>query len=96
MFGMMMPKGPGQLKLSKMNMGGMGTAMMRHVMKSKNVMSPEELVTAAREAGIKLVACAMSMDVMGIHKEELIDGVEVGGVGAYLGAAEQSGVNLFI
>lgn len=96
MFGMMMPKGPGQLKLSKMNMGGMGTAMMRHVMRTKKVMSPEELVAAAREAGVRLVACSMSMDVMGIKKEELIDGIEIGGVGAYLGAAEQAGVNLFI
>ncbi len=96
MFGMMMPKGPGQLKLSKMHMGGMGTAMMRHVMRTKNVMSPEELVAAAREAGVKLVACSMSMDVMGIKKEELIDGIEIGGVGAYLGEAEQAGVNLFI
>ena len=96
MFGMMMPKGPSQLKLSKMNMGGMGTAMMRHVMRTKKVMSPEELVAAAREAGVRLVACSMSMDVMGIKKEELIDGIEIGGVGAYLGAAEQAGVNLFI
>ena len=96
MFGVMMPKGPGQLRLSKMHMGGIGTAMMRHVMKSKRVMAPEELVAAARHAGVKLVACAMSMDVMGVHKDELIDGVEIGGVGAYLGAAEQAGMNLFI
>lgn len=96
MFGMMMPKGPGQLRLSKMHMAGLGTRMMRHVMKKKKVMTPEELVMAAREAGIRLVACSMSMDVMGIHKEELIDDVEIGGVGAYLGMADQGGVNLFI
>jgi NADPH-dependent 2,4-dienoyl-CoA reductase/sulfur reductase-like enzyme/peroxiredoxin family protein/TusA-related sulfurtransferase/rhodanese-related sulfurtransferase len=96
MFGMMMPKGPGQLRLSKMHMAGVGSRMMRHVMKTKKVMPPEELVAAAREAGIRLVACSMSMDVMGIKKEELIDGVEIGGVGAYLGMAEQAGVNLFI
>jgi len=96
MFGMMMPKGPGQLRLSKMHMAGVGSRMMRHVMKTKKVMPPEELVAAAREAGIRLVACSMSMDVMGIKKEELIDGVEIGGVGAYLGVAEQAGVNLFI
>lgn len=96
MFGMMMPKGPKQLRLSKMHMAGMGSRMMRYVMKSKRVMAPEELVEAARAAGIKLVACSMSMDVMGISREELIDGIEVGGVGAYLGAAEQAGVNLFI
>jgi NADPH-dependent 2,4-dienoyl-CoA reductase/sulfur reductase-like enzyme/peroxiredoxin family protein/TusA-related sulfurtransferase/rhodanese-related sulfurtransferase len=96
MFGMMMPKGPGQLALSKMHMAGMGSRMMRHVMKTKNVMGPDELVAAARAAGVKLVACSMSMDVMGIKKEELIDGIEIGGVGAYLGTAEQSSVNLFI
>lgn len=96
MFGMMMPKGPGQLRLSKMHMAGLGSRMMRHVMKTKQVMTPEELVAAAREAGVRLVACSMSMDVMGIKKEELIDGIEIGGVGAYLGVAEQAGVNLFI
>ncbi len=96
MFGMMMPKGPGNLRLSKMHMAGLGSHMMRHVMKTKHVMSPEELVDAARAAGIRLVACSMSMDVMGIQKEELIDGIEIGGVGAYLGVAENASVNLFI
>lgn len=96
MFGMMMPKGPRRLSLSKMHMGGVGSMMMRHVMKKKNVMAPHELIAAAQAAGIRLVACAMSMDVMGVKKEELIDGIEIGGVGAYLGAAEQAGVNLFI
>lgn len=96
MFGMMMPKGPEKLKLSKMHMAGMGSKMMRYVMANKRVMAPEELVTAARAAGVRLVACSMSMDVMGIHKDELIDGIEIGGVGAYLGTAEKSNVNLFI
>lgn len=96
MFGMMMPRGPRRLKLSKMHMAGAGTRMMRYVMKTKNVMTPEELIDSARAAGVKLVACSMSMDVMGIKKEELIDGVEIGGVGAYLGTAEQGNVNLFI
>ncbi|NLV46370.1 MAG: FAD-dependent oxidoreductase [Candidatus Hydrogenedentes bacterium] len=96
MFGMMMPKGPGKLRLSKMNMAGVGSMMMRYVMKTKNVMAPEELVAAARAAGIRLVVCSMSMDVMGIKKEELIDGIEIGGVGAYLGRAEQADMNLFI
>ena len=82
MFDIMLPNHAGQLPISKMNMGGMGTAMMRHVMRTKKVMSPEELVAAAREAGVRLVACSMSMDVMGIKKEELIDGIEIGGVGA--------------
>jgi len=96
MFGAMMPRGTGKLKLSKMNMGGMGTAMMKKIMKDKNVDSLETLIKKAMSAGVKVVACTMSMDVMGIKEEELIPGVELGGVGAYLGDAEESNVNLFI
>lgn len=96
MFGTMMPRGSGKLKLSKMNMGGMGTAMMKKIMQDKNVDSLEELIKKAMKAGVKIVACTMSMDVMGIKEEELIEGVELGGVGAYLGDAEESNVNLFI
>ena len=96
MFGFMMPRGTGKLKLSKMNMGGMGTAMMKRIMHDKNVDSLEELIKKAMKAGVKIVACTMSMDVMGIKEEELIEGVELGGVGAYLGDAEESNVNLFI
>jgi peroxiredoxin family protein len=96
MFGGMMPRGTGKLKLSKMNMGGMGTAMMKKVMKDKHVESLEDLIKHAQSAGVRLVACTMSMDVMGIREEELIDGVELAGVGAYLGDAEESNVNLFI
>ena len=96
MFGGMMPRGMGKLKLSKMNMGGMGTAMMKRVMKDKNIDSLESLVKKAMSSGVKIVACTMSMDVMGIKEEELIDGVQLGGVGAYLGDAEESNVNLFI
>jgi NADPH-dependent 2,4-dienoyl-CoA reductase/sulfur reductase-like enzyme/peroxiredoxin family protein/TusA-related sulfurtransferase/rhodanese-related sulfurtransferase len=96
MFGKMMPQGVNKLKLSKMNMGGMGTAMMRKVMKDKNIDSLEELIKKAMANGVKMIACTMSMDVMGITKEELIDGVELAGVGTYLGDAEESNVNLFI
>ena len=96
MFGMMMPEGSSKLKLSKMNMGGMGTAMMKKVMKDKNVDSLETLMKSAMDNGVKLVACTMSMDVMGIRKEELIDGVELAGVASYLGDAEMSDVNLFV
>jgi peroxiredoxin family protein/TusA-related sulfurtransferase len=96
MFGGMLPRGTGKLKLSRMNMGGMGTRMMKSIMRQKNVNSLEELIDKARKAGVKLVACTMSMDVMGIKAEELIDGVELGGVGYYLGDAEESNVNLFI
>lgn len=96
MFGKMMPQGVSKLKLSKMNMGGMGTAMMRKVMKDKNIDSLEDLIKKAMANGVKMIACTMSMDVMGITKEELIDGVEFAGVGTYLGDAEESNVNLFI
>lgn len=96
MFGMMLPRGPQNLKLSKMNMCGMGTAMMKGIMKDKNIDSLEDLMKKAMDAGVKIIACSMSMDVMGIREEELIDGVEIGGVGTYLGAAEESNVNLFI
>lgn len=96
MFGMMMPRGSKKLGLSKMQMMGMGPKMIRFVMKNKGIDSLEALIGAAKLAGIRLVACQMSMDVMGIKKEELIEGVEIGGVASYLGAAEESNVNLFI
>jgi Uncharacterized NAD(FAD)-dependent dehydrogenases len=96
MFGFMLPRGAAKTKLSKMNMGGMGTAMMRGIMKDKNIDSLEDMMKTAMDAGVKIIACSMSMDVMGIHPEELIDGVEIGGVGTYLGDAEESDVNLFI
>ncbi len=96
MFGGMLPRGSKKLKLSRMNMGGMGTAMMKKIMGDKRVDSLEELIRKAMKAGVKIVACTMSMDVMGLKEEELIEGVELGGVGAYLGDAEESNVNLFI
>lgn len=96
MFGSMLPRGSKKLKLSRMNMGGMGTKMMKKIMNDKNVDSLEDLIQKAMKSGVKIVACTMSMDVMGIRAEELIDGVELGGVGAYLGDAEESNVNLFI
>ena len=96
MFGFMMPRGSKKLKLSNMNMMGMGGKMIRMVMKNKNISSLEELIQAAVDSGIEIVACQMSMDVMGLKKEELIDGVKIGGVGYYLGEAEDSNVNLFI
>lgn len=96
MFGMMMPRGSKKLKLSNMNMLGMGGKMIRKVMKDKNVSSLEDLIKSAIDSGIEIVACQMSMDVMGIKKEELLNGVKIGGVGYYLGEAEDSNVNLFI
>lgn len=96
MFGVMMPRGVNKLKLSNMNMGGMGSKMIKMIMRKKNVDSLEVLMQKALKAGVKLIACTMSMDIMGIKAEELIDGVELGGVGTYLGDAEESNVNLFI
>ncbi|MEC0172791.1 FAD-dependent oxidoreductase [Paenibacillus graminis] len=96
LFGLMMPQGTRKLPLSRMNMGGLGAKLIRHTMKRKNVNSLEELMQGAIHAGVKLMACTMSMDIMGIKQEELIAGVEFGGVASYLGAAEGSGVNLFI
>lgn len=95
-FGFMMPRGSKKLGLSNMNMGGMGAKMIRMVMKDKNIQSLEELMQAAIDNGVEVVACTMSMDVMGIRKEELIDGITYAGVGYYLGEAEDSNVNLFI
>ncbi|MHC4554883.1 MAG: DsrE/DsrF/DrsH-like family protein, partial [Planctomycetota bacterium] len=92
MFGWMMPRGATKLKLSKMNMAGMGTQMMQGIMKKKNVLSLPELIETAKQNGVRLVGCTMTMDLMGIRREELIDGVEEGGVAMY----EAAGVNLFI
>lgn len=96
MFGAMMPRGAAKLKLSKMHMAGIGTAMMKMVMKRKNIDSLHKLISKAMAAEVKMIACTMSMDIMGIREEELIDGVHLGGVGTYLGDAEESNVNLFI
>ncbi len=96
LFGRMMPRGTRKLGLSKMNMAGMGPAMIKKIMKDKNVDSLESLMAQAQKNGVELVACQMSMDLLGLKLEELIDGVKVGGVGYYLGDAEESAVNLFI
>jgi len=96
MFGIMMPKGPKKVKLSKMNIGGIGKLMIQKVMQNKNVYSLTDLIEEARKNRIQFVACAMSMDIMGIKKEELIEGVEIGGVATYLEKADKSAYNLFI
>lgn len=96
MFGWMMPRGPEKLKLSKMNMGGLGSSMMRSIMRQKNVYSLNELMESAQAMGVQLIACTMSMDIMGIKKEELIDGIEYAGVATYLANADEGNVNLFI
>ena len=96
MFGFMMPKGAEKLTLSKMNMGGMGSAMMKWVMKNKNISTLSELIQQAQDSGVKFIACNMSMDVMGIKEEELIDGVEIGGVAKYISESNNANSNLFI
>lgn len=96
MFGFMMPRGSKKLALSKMNMGGMGAKMIRGIMKKNNVDSLETLIKTALDNGVTMIACNMSMDLMGIREEELIDGVTLGGVATYLGNAESADTNLFI
>ena len=96
MFGMMMPKGAGSLGLSKINFAGMGPMMMKKRMKDKNVDSLEMMIMQAKRAGVQMIACQMSMDIMGVEASELIDGVTIGGVATYLEEAEQSNLNLFI
>lgn len=96
MFGAMLPKSAKQLSLSHLNMGGIGSAMMKSRMKAKNVDMVETMMAQAIQSGARLIACQMSMDIMGVKKEELLDGVEVGGVATYMEAASRAGVNLFI
>lgn len=92
----MLPSSSKKLTLSQMNMGGMGSKMMRYIMKSKNIESLESLMQQAIDNGVEFIACSMSMDVMGIKKEELMDNITIGGVAAYLDRADQSNTNLFI
>ncbi|MCY9667545.1 DsrE/DsrF/DrsH-like family protein [Paenibacillus alginolyticus] len=95
-FGWMMPRGANKLGLSKMNFAGMGPQMIKHVMKKHNALSLPQLIELAQEQGVKLVACTMTMDLLGLKQEEFIDGLEYAGVAAYLGDACNAKVNLFI
>lgn len=95
-FGMMLPKNAGALNLSKMNFGGLGATMMKSRMKAKNVDALESMMDQALRSGVRMVACQMSMDIMGVAREELKAGVEIGGVATYMEAAGEAGVNLFI
>ncbi len=98
MFGMMLPKGSTKVKLSKMNMGGMGTAMLKSLMKKKNVASLDEMLKTAGQLGVEINICEMSMDLMGFKPEEMIDypNLNYCGVGSYLADADESKVQLFI
>ncbi|GMK39332.1 hypothetical protein PCCS19_23860 [Paenibacillus sp. CCS19] len=96
MFGWMMPRGANKLGLSRMQMLGMGPKMIKHVIKKHNAMTLPQLIELSQEMGVKIVGCTMTMDLLGIQKEEMIDGIELGGVAAYLGDASEGNVNLFI
>lgn len=96
LFSKMMPRSIQKLPISKMNMFGFGSKMIQYVMKKKQVDPLAEMIQKAEQLGVKMVACSMSMDVMAIRKEELLPSLEIGGVGAYLGDASDSNLNLFI
>lgn len=96
MFSWMMPSDSRKLRLSQMSMLGLGDRMMRYIMKKKNIDSLEKLRQQALDNGVEFIACQMSMDMMGVQREELIDGVTVGGVATYMERAENANVNLFI
>ncbi|KOO42736.1 DsrE/DsrF/DrsH-like family protein [Priestia koreensis] len=96
MFGGMMPRGADKMGLSKMNFGGFGPKMIKKVMKKHNAMPLPDLIELAQEQDVKLVACTMTMDLLGLQKEELLEEIEYAGVAAYLGDAEDGNVNLFI
>lgn len=96
MLGWMLPRGAARLKLSRMHMAGAGTAMMKGIMRSKGMPELSRMLEDARRNGVRILACSLTMDMLGMSREELLDGVEVGGAGTYLGIASESGVNLFI
>ena len=96
MFSLMLPSDSRKLNLSKLSMFGIGDKMMRNIMRKKNINQLEELRQQALDSGVEFIACQMSMDMMGVAKEELIDGVTIGGVATYMNRAEDACVNLFI
>jgi len=96
MFAKMMPRGADKMGLSNMNFSGMGPKMIKHVIKKHNAMTLPQLIEMAQEQDIKLVACTMTMDLLGLQQEELLENVEYAGVAAYLADAENGNVNLFI
>jgi len=92
----MMPKGAARLPLSMMNMLGAGPAMIKGIMKKKHVDDLDTMIQKAQKAGVRFIACTMSMDLMGIKEEELIDGIEYAGVGTYIASNENAGTTLFV
>lgn len=96
MFDKMMPRGADKMGLSKMNFAGMGPKMIKNVMKKYNALTLPQLIEMAQEQDVKLVACTMTMDLLGLQEKELLDNIEYAGVAAYLADAEDGNVNLFI
>lgn len=96
LFDMMLPSSANKMPISQMNMGGIGSNMIKSIMKNKNVSSLPEMIQEAHHLGVKFVACTMSMDLMGIEKEELFDFVEYGGVATFIGDSENANMQLFI
>jgi len=96
MVAMMMPGSTASMGTSKLNFFGAGAAMLRKMMKDKDIASLEDLMAMARDLDVKMIACTMSMDAMGLGRDELIDGLEYGGVATYLADAARSRVTLFI
>jgi peroxiredoxin family protein len=96
MFAKMMPRGAGRMGLSRMNFGGIGQKLIKHVIKKHNAMPLPQLIEMAKEQGVKLVACQMTVDLLGLKSEELIDGIEFAGVATYLADASEGNINLFI
>ncbi|UOQ86380.1 DsrE/DsrF/DrsH-like family protein [Gracilibacillus salinarum] len=96
LLGWMMPKGADKMGLSKMNYLGMGPHMIKHVMKKHNALPVHELVDMAQAQGVKLIACTMTMDLLGLQKEELLEDIEYAGVAAYIGGSEDGNITLFI
>ncbi|QCT01194.1 YrkE [Paenibacillus algicola] len=96
MFGRMMPRGADRMGLSRMNFAGMGPKMIKEVIRKHNAVPLPQLIEMAKEQDVKLVACTMTMDLLGLQKEELLEDIEYAGVAAYLGEAQDGNVNLFI
>ncbi|MBM7583579.1 peroxiredoxin family protein [Bacillus pakistanensis] len=96
MFAKIMPRGADKMGLSNMNFLGIGPKMIKNVMKKHNAMPLPDLISMAQEQEVNLVACTMTMDLLGLQKEELLENVEYAGVAAYLADAENGHVNLFI
>lgn len=96
MFARMMPRGADKMGLSKMNFAGFGPKLIKNVMKKHNALPLPQLIEMAQEQDVKLIACTMTMDLLGLHQEELLDNIEYAGVAAYLAEAEDGNVNLFI